>query len=144
MMLQLNCPHCFTTNRLPDERLSDHPNCGKCKKELFTGEPMELNPGNVAATLEKNDIPVVVDCWAPWCGPCQGFAPVFEQAASLVEPRARFAKLNTEAVPSIAQRWGIRSIPTLIIFKNGKEIQRMSGAMPLPQFRQWLQQAGVL
>lgn len=143
-MLQINCPHCFTTNRLPDERLSDNPNCGKCKKSLFSGKPLELNPGNVAATLEKNDIPVVVDCWAPWCGPCQHFAPVFEQAAALFEPKARFAKLNTEAVPSIAQRWGIRSIPTLIVFKNGKEIQRMSGAMPLPQFKQWLQQAGVL
>lgn len=143
-MLQINCPHCFTTNRLPDERLSDNPNCGKCKKSLFSGMPLELNPGNVAATLEKNDIPVVVACWAPWCGPCQHFAPVFEQAAALFEPKARFAKLNTEAVPSIAQRWGIRSIPTLIVFKNGKEIQRMSGAMPLPQFKQWLQQAGVL
>jgi thioredoxin 2 len=143
-MLQINCPHCFTTNRLPEERLSDNPNCGKCKNALFTGKPQELNPGNVASILEKNDIPVVVDCWAPWCGPCQSFAPVFEQAASLFEPKARFAKLNTEAVPSIGQRWGIRSIPTLIVFKNGKEIQRMSGAMPLPQFKQWLQQVGVL
>lgn len=140
---QINCPHCFTSNRVPDERLSDKPQCGKCKKMLFVGKPLELNPGNVGATLEKNDIPVLVDCWAPWCGPCKQFAPTFEQAAGQFEPNLRLAKLNTEAVPSIAQRWNIRSIPTLILFKGGKEIQRASGAMSLPQLKQWLAQAGV-
>lgn len=140
---QINCPHCFATNRLPDERLTDNPTCGKCKQPLFVGKPLELNAGNVANTIEKNDIPVLVDCWAPWCGPCQSFAPVFEQLAAESEPYLRFAKLDTEAMPSIAQDWGIRSIPTLILFKGGKEVQRVSGAMSLQQLKQWLVQTGV-
>lgn len=143
-MLQVNCPHCFTTNRLSPEKLGDAPLCGKCKRPLFSGKVLELNPGNVANTLEKNDIPVLVDCWAPWCGPCQQFAPVFAQAAQQLEPRLRFAKLNTEAVPSIAQRWGIRSIPTLILFQQGRERARISGAMPPAQLQQWLRQQGVI
>ena len=142
-LVQINCPHCTATNRVPEERLSDKPQCGKCKKLLFVGKPVELHPGNVAATVDKNDIPVLVDCWAPWCGPCKSFAPIFENAAAVLEPRLRFAKLNTEDVPSIAQRWNIRSIPTLILFKQGKEVQRVSGAMSLPQLQQWLRAAGV-
>jgi thioredoxin 2 len=102
-----------------------------------------LHPGNVAATIDRNDIPVLVDCWAPWCGPCKSFAPVFEQAAALLEPKIRLAKLDTEAVPSIAQRWEIRSIPTLILFKQGKEVKRVSGAMSLAQLQQWLGSAGI-
>lgn len=141
--VQINCPHCFATNRLPNERLTDKPNCGRCKQPLFTGKPLELNVDNVANTLENNDIPVLVDCWAPWCGPCQSFTPVFEQLAAQSEPYLRFAKLNTEAVPSIAQGWGIRSIPTLILFKHGKELERASGAMSLPQLKQWLVKTGV-
>jgi thioredoxin 2 len=140
---QINCPHCFATNRVPQERLGDKPQCGKCKRPLFTGKPMVLMPGNVAATLDKNDIPVLVDCWAPWCGPCKSFAPIFEQAAAQLEPRVRLAKLDTEAVPSLGQRWNIRSIPTLILFKQGKEVQRIAGAMSLPQLQQWLKQAGI-
>lgn len=142
-MLHINCPHCFSTNRIASERLGDAPNCGKCKRPLFTGKPIALNPGNVANVLTRNDIPVVVDCWAPWCGPCRSFAPSFEKAAQQLEPRARFAKLDTEAAPSIAQRWNIRSIPTLIVFKQGKEVARMAGALPLPQFLQWLKQQGI-
>lgn len=142
-MLKINCPRCFATNQLPSERLGDNPNCGKCKRPLFTGTAMELNPGNVASTLNNNEIPVVVDCWAPWCGPCRTFAPIFEQVAKTIEPRARFAKLNTEAVPSLAQRWNIRSIPTLIVFKQGKEVNRMAGALPAAQFKQWLAQQGI-
>lgn len=140
---QINCPHCFATNRLPSERLTDHPTCGKCKHPLFVGKPLELDERNVAYTLEKNDIPVLVDCWASWCGPCQSFAPVFEQLAGQSEPYLRFAKLDTEAVPSLAQSWGIRSIPTLILFKQGKEVQRVSGAMSLQQVKQWLVQTGI-
>ena len=138
---QINCPHCFATNRLPMDRLGDNPNCGRCKQPLFIGKPLELNLDNLASTIEKNDIPVLVDCWAPWCGPCQSFAPVFEQAAAQMEPHIRLAKLNTEAVPVIAQEWGIRSIPTLILFKGGREIQRVSGAMPIPQLKQWVLQS---
>ena len=138
---QINCPHCFATNHLPMDRLGDNPNCGRCKQPLFIGKPLELNLDNLANTIEKNDIPVLVDCWAPWCGPCQSFAPVFEQAAAQMEPHIRLAKLNTEAVPAIAQEWGIRSIPTLILFKDGREIQRVSGAMPIPQLKQWVLQS---
>lgn len=141
--MQITCPHCFVTNRIPDERLGDKPNCGKCKQSLFTGKPIDITPENIANLLHKNELPLVVDCWAPWCGPCQGFAPVFSQACAQLEPRARFAKLNTEQFPALAQPWGIRSIPTLLIFKNGKEVQRLSGAMPLPNFLQWLRQSGI-
>jgi thioredoxin 2 len=142
--MQINCPHCFTTNRVEKEKLADNPICGKCKKPIFFGKPIELNPGNVSACLEKNDIPVIVDCWAPWCGPCQSFAPVFEQAATFFEPHLRFAKLNTEAVPGIGNSWGVQSIPTLILFKGGREVQRISGALPMQQLKQWIQQSGVL
>jgi len=137
-LIQIVCPQCNVANRVPEERLSDKPQCGKCKKPLFLGKPIELHPGNVSVVLDKNDIPVLVDCWASWCGPCKSFAPVFEQAAGIYEPNIRFAKLDTEAATSIAQRWAIRSIPTLILFKRGKEVQRMSGAMSLPQLQQWL------
>lgn len=140
---QISCPHCFATNRLPSERLTDKPNCGKCKQPLFTGKPLELTAGNVANTLEKNDIPVLVDCWASWCGPCQSFAPVFEQITAESEPYIRFAKLNTENEQSIAQSWGIRSIPTLILFKGGKEVARESGAMSMQQLKQWMVQSKV-
>ena len=134
----VTCQKCNAKNRLPSERLEDGPKCGKCKAPVFVGKPVVLNSSNVAAVINHNDIPVLVDCWAPWCGPCKGFAPVFEQAAQELEPRLRLAKLDTEANEQIGQRWKIRSIPTLILFKNGKEIARQSGAMAMPQLRQWL------
>lgn len=143
-VIQINCPNCTVTNRVPEERLAGHPQCGKCKRPLFAGQSLELHPGNLTATLDKNDIPVLIDCWAPWCAPCKSFAPVFEQAAGLLEPQLRLAKLNTEAVPSIAQRWAIRSIPTLILFRQGKEITRVSGAMSLSQLQQWLRSLGII
>ncbi|MBU3070921.1 thioredoxin TrxC [Aestuariicella sp. G3-2] len=140
----VTCPKCNAKNRLPTDRLGDGPKCGKCKKPIFAGKPVELSSANVAAVLNHNDIPVLVDCWAPWCGPCKSFAPVFEQAARELEPRLRLAKLNTEAQQGIAGRWQIRSIPTLILFKAGKEVARLSGAVPLGQLKQWLGQQGVL
>lgn len=139
----VTCPKCNVTNKLPSDRLVDKPNCGKCKKPLFSGKPIELSAANVVAVLNHNDLPVLVDCWAPWCGPCKSFAPVFEQAAKAFEPRLRLAKLNTEAEPKTATRWNIRSIPTLILFKRGKEVARMSGALALPQLKQWLAQQGI-
>lgn len=139
----VTCPSCSAKNRLPSDRLKDQPKCGKCKKPLFTGKPMELTASNVAAAINHNDIPVLVDCWAPWCGPCKSFGPIFEKATKELEPKLRFAKLNTEAHQQVAARWQIRSIPTLILFRQGKEVARVSGALPLPQLKQWLSQQGI-
>ena len=143
MSLNLSCPHCGVTNRGPSEKLKDQPKCGRCGEQVFAGRTQELTAANVNAVLTRNDIPVLVDCWASWCGPCQQFAPIFEQAAKAFEPNIRLAKLNTEAEQGIAGSWGIRSIPTLILFKQGKEAARMSGALSLPQLKQWLAQQGV-
>jgi len=139
----ISCPKCTSTNRLPSDRLSDNPSCGKCKTKLFQGQVLELNAANVATTLNHNQIPVLVDCWAPWCGPCRSFAPIYEQAATELEPKLRLAKLNTEDQQQVAARWQIRSIPTLILFKQAKEVARVSGAMSLAQLKQWLNQNGA-
>ncbi len=139
----ITCPKCNAKNRLPSDRLGDGPKCGKCKKPIFSGKPMDITAANVAAVLNHNEIPVLVDCWAPWCGPCKSFAPTFEQAARELEPNVRLAKLNTESHQQVAGRWKIRSIPTLILFKQGKEVARLSGAVGLPQLKQWLKQQGV-
>ena len=139
----LSCPACSKSNRVPSDRLADGPKCGKCKKPLFTGKPMTLTGANAVATINHNDIPVLVDCWASWCGPCKSFAPTFEKAAKELEPKVRFAKLDTEANQQLAARWQIRSIPTLILFKDGKEADRVSGALPGPQLRKWLSQHGI-
>jgi thioredoxin 2 len=135
--LHLTCPHCGTTNRVPGERLDESPKCGKCKQPLFTGHPVELD----AQSFDRHvagDLPVVVDFWAPWCGPCRTMAPHFERAAGELEPHVRLAKLNTEAEQGIAARFGIRSIPTTIAFRNGKEIARQSGAMDSATLVRWI------
>jgi thioredoxin 2 len=137
--LHIACPSCGTANRLPAERLGQGPNCGKCGQALFAGHPMELTDANFAAVVGGTDVPVVVDCWASWCGPCQRFAPVFAEAAKNLEPGFRLAKLDTDAQQETAARLGIRSIPTLIVFKGGKEAARISGAMPLGPFMEWVQ-----
>jgi thioredoxin 2 len=139
----ITCPSCNTTNRIPGERLGDGPKCGKCKSPLFIGKPIELNSDNVTAVINNTDIPVLVDCWAPWCGPCKGFAPIFEQAAGQLEPRLRFAKLDTEAEQQLGALWQIRSIPTLLLFRDGHEVARMSGALPLVQLKKWLLEQSV-
>jgi thioredoxin 2 len=141
--IHISCAHCGATNSLPGERLQQQPRCGRCKKNLFEGKPVALSSANSAAMLNNNDLPLLVDCWAPWCGPCRSFAPVFEQAAQLYEPRMRLAKLNTEQQQGLASQWQIRSIPTLILFKGGQEQQRIAGALSLEQLKQWLQQAGI-
>lgn len=132
------CPSCFATNRVPEERFGDAPKCGKCHVLLFQGKPLAVDADGFRKMLARNDIPVVVDFWAPWCGPCRVFAPVYEQAAAQLEPRARLIKLDTEAYPQAAAPHGIRSIPTLAIFDKGGEVARQSGALPLGQFLDWV------
>ncbi|MCK9366873.1 MAG: thioredoxin TrxC [Metallibacterium scheffleri] len=142
--IEIACPHCLAVNRVPAARLTQQPQCGRCGKPLFDTHPAALTDANYSTLVGRTQLPVVVDCWAAWCGPCRNFAPVFEQAAAQFEPRARFAKLDTEANQATAAMLGIRSIPTLIVFRGGRELTRMSGAMSLPQFGQWLHQQGVL
>ncbi len=136
--LHIPCPACGARNRVPAERLEDGPRCGKCAAALFAAHPGTLTDANFDSLVGGSDLPVVVDCWAAWCGPCRQFAPVFEQAASLLEPRFRLLKLDTDANPETSARLGIRSIPTLILFKQGKEAARVSGAMPLKPFLDWV------
>ena len=136
--LQVVCPHCHVTNRVPRERLADGGTCGKCKRALFTGHPLELDGTSFGRHVGASDIPLVVDFWAPWCAPCRMMAPHFEKAAAELEPRVRLAKLNTEAEQAVAARYAIRSIPTLVAFRNGKEIARQSGALDSAALVRWV------
>lgn len=136
--LHVACPRCDTTNRVARARLDQGAACGKCKRPLLEGRPFELTRDNFDRHVAASDLPLVVDFWAAWCGPCKMMAPAFEQAAGKVAPRVRLAKLDTEAAPDIAARFGIRSIPTLVAFRNGREVARQSGALNLPQLLRWI------
>lgn len=136
--LHVVCPHCSTTNRVPRARLAEAALCGNCRQPLLEGRPIELDGRNFQRHVAAGDLPLVVDFWAPWCAPCRAMAPAFEQAAARLAPRVRLAKVDTEAEPDIAARFGIRSIPTLVAFANGREIARQSGALALPQLLHWI------
>lgn len=134
------CPKCAGLNRVSDDKLDNQPTCGKCKSPLFSGKPIEMNTEQFLRAYQKSDQPLVVDFWAPWCGPCKSFAPTFSQAAASFEPKARFIKINTESEQQLGAQFGIRSIPTLAIFKGGQEVTRLSGALPPAEFSRWLEQ----
>jgi thioredoxin 2 len=131
--LHITCAHCAATNRVPAARLGDDPTCGRCGQGLLTGEPVELTDANFEAVVSKTDLPVVVDFWAPWCGPCRMMAPAFEQAAGQLKGRALLVKVNSDDNPHTASRFGIRSIPTLVKLDHGRELSRRSGALPAGQ-----------
>lgn len=142
--LHIVCPHCDAVNRVPADRLQAEPTCGKCSKPLFMAQPLELNSARFVQHITRSQIPVLVDFWAPWCGPCRTMAPAYAQAAQRLEPSIRVVKVDTEQAQDLAAQYAIRSIPTLALFKNGREVARQAGAMDAARIVAWAQsQAGV-
>jgi len=138
--ITIPCPHCHTLNRVPAERRSEGGQCGKCHKPLFSGQPINLDAAHFDRHAGATDLPLLVDFWATWCGPCRAMAPVFESAAKQFEPRLRLAKVDTDAEPELAARFHIQAIPTMILLRGGREVARHSGAMPGGALRAWLDQ----
>lgn len=137
--MQIVCPSCGAINRIPAGKPVEKAKCGKCGGRLFAGKPVDVNDALFARMVAKNSIPVVADFWAEWCGPCKMMAPEFAKAAAEMEPRVRFVKLDTERHPATAAQFGIRSIPTMILFKNGQPVAQTAGAMSASQIRQWIE-----
>jgi thioredoxin 2 len=140
--MYIACAHCGTTNRVPDERLGQDPVCGRCSAALLDGRPLELTDANFEAVVGKTELPVVVDFWAAWCGPCRMMAPQFEAAARQLKGRALLVKVNSDDNPRTAARYAIRSIPTMVQLQGGREMQRLSGALQAPQIVGWVNQTG--
>jgi len=136
--LILPCPACHSLNRVPAARLGDAPNCGKCHSPLFARRPISLDERAFDIHVGRGDLPLLVDFWAPWCGPCRMMAPAFEEAAQRLEPGIRLAKVNTEEETALAARFGIRSIPTLALFRGGREVSRQAGAMNADGIVRWV------
>lgn len=134
---QIVCTACGATNRLPPQRDAREARCGKCRAALFSAHPADVDGAMFRRQIDRNSIPVLVDVWAPWCGPCRMMAPAYEAAAARLEPGMRLLKLDSEAHPAIAARLGIRGIPTLLLYRGGRELARQSGAMTAPQIIDW-------
>jgi thioredoxin 2 len=142
-LLHIVCPHCHTTNRVAASSLGAAPDCGKCHQALFTGHPTALSETAFEKHIARSQVPVLVDFWAPWCGPCRMMAPAFEQAAKELEPTMRLVKVNTEEAQQLGARLNIRSIPTLALFVNGREVARQPGAMGAADIVRWARSHGV-